>query len=316
MNIVVTDGYTLNAGDLSWESISLLGALTVYDRTPAALVEERCKEADIVVSNKVRFSSDILLQLPQLKCISVSATGFDIIDTSDAKKRGIVVCNVPAYGTASVSQHVFALLLELTNHVGLNSSSTRQGKWQQSPDWCYTERRIMELSGKIFGIVGFGNIGAQTAQIANAFGMKVIYYNPTQKESDIAEAKNLVPVFKESDVVSLHCPLKPDNIRFVNTELLQAMKPAAFFINTARGQLIQEADLAYALNQETIAGAALDALSSEPPSENNPLLSAKNCIITPHNAWMSKEARQRIMDVTKANIEAFLNGTPVNVVNK
>lgn len=314
MNIVVTDGYTLNAGDLSWESIAGLGALTVYDRTPAALIEERCKEADIVVSNKVPFSSDILSQLPQLKCIAVSATGFNIIDTSAAKKRGIVVCNVPAYCTASVSQHVFALLLELTNHVCLNSTSTRQGKWQQSADWCYTEKPIIELSEKTFGIIGFGNIGAQTARIAKAFGMKVIYYNPTQKESDIAEAKSLVSVFKESDAVSLHCPLKPDNAEFVNKELLKAMKPTAFLINTARGQLIQEADLTDALNKGVIAGAALDALSVEPPSENNPLLSAKNCIITPHNAWMSREARQRIMDVTKANIEAFLNGTPVNVV--
>ncbi|MEJ7677901.1 MAG: NAD(P)-dependent oxidoreductase [Segetibacter sp.] len=209
---------------------------------------------------------------------------------------------------------MFALLLELTNHVCLNSTSTRQGKWQQSADWCYTEKPIIELSEKTFGIIGFGNIGAQTARIAKAFGMKVIYYNPTQKESDIAEAKSLVSVFKESDAVSLHCPLKPDNAEFVNKELLKAMKPTAFLINTARGQLIQEADLTDALNKGVIAGAALDALSVEPPSENNPLLSAKNCIITPHNAWMSREARQRIMDVTKANIEAFLNGTPVNVV--
>lgn len=316
MNIVVADGYTLNAGDLSWEKIAQLGTLTIYDRTPAHLVEERCKEADIVLTNKVPFCSDTLLQLPKLKCICVLATGFNIIDTVCARERGIVVCNVPAYGTASVSQHVFALLLELTNHVCLNSTSTRQGKWQQSADWCYTEKRVIELSGKTFGIVGFGNIGAQTAQIAHAFGMKIIYYNPTQKESDIAEAGSLLSVFKQSDVVSLHCPMRPDNVEFVNKELLQVMKPTSFLINTARGQLIQEEDLAIALNHEVIAGAALDVLSAEPPADNNPLLSAKNCIITPHTAWMSREARQRIMDITKANVEAFINGNPVNVVSR
>lgn len=315
MKIVVTDGYTLNPGDLSWEQISNFGKLTIFDRTAPELITERCKDADIILTNKVPFTEEILADLPRVKLISVLATGYNVIDTAAAKERKIIVCNVPAYSTASVAQHTFALLLELTNHVGRNASSTAGGKWQQSEDFCFTEAPITELDGKIFGVVGFGNIGQQAARIAHAFGMRIIYYNPSEKETDLGESRSLEDLFSESDVVSLHCPLKEDNERFVNNDLLRNMKSSAVIINTARGQLINEKDLAEALNQNIIGGAALDVLSKEPPLPDNPLLKAKNCIITPHTAWMSKEARQRVMDVTAANIEAFLRRQPVNVVN-
>lgn len=316
MRIVITDAYPLNPGDLDWEMISTLGELTVYDRTPAELITERSKEADIILTNKVSFTRNILIELPQLKLINVLATGYDIIDIIAAKEKGITVCNVPAYGTASVAQHAFALLLELTNHAGKHAASTAAGKWQHSKDWCYTESPIMELSAKTFGIVGFGNIGQQTARIADAFGMNVIYCSAHKKETAIGQYADAETLFTESDVVSLHCPLRKDTFQFVNQHLLQLMKSAAFLINTSRGQLIQEQDLADALNNNGIAGAALDVLSAEPPHPDNPLLTAKNCIITPHNAWMSKEARQRILNATATNIQAFLNGAPVNVVNK
>lgn len=314
MNIVVTDGYTLNNGDLSWHALAQLGTLTVYDRTPADLIVPRCMDADIVLTNKVPFSRDTLAQLPQLQCICVLATGYNVIDTTAAKENGIVVCNVPGYGTASVAQHAFALLLELTNNVGLHSTTVRQGKWQHARDWCYTEKPIMELWGKTFGIIGLGSIGLQAAHIAAAFGMKVAFYNPSLKQGVKGEQKSLTSVFEESDVVSLHCPLKENNAGFVNYALLQKMKPTAYLLNTSRGQLIHEPHLARALDEGVIAGAALDVLSSEPPSENNPLLQARNCLITPHNAWMSKEARQRIMDITAQNITAFLKGMPANRV--
>lgn len=316
MVLIVTDAYPLNLGDLSWEGIAACGELVVYDRTPAELIIERCKEADIVLTNKVPFGIETLAALPQLKLINVLATGYDIIDTITAKEKGITVCNVPAYGTASVAQHAFALLLELTNHTARNAAFTAAGKWQQSNDWCYTEAPIMELSNKTFGIVGFGHIGQQAARIAYAFGMKVIYYSPHEKETTIGQYTDLKSLFAQSDIVSLHCPLKKDNNQFVNRHLLQLMKSTAFLINTSRGQLIQEHDLADALNNDTIAGAALDVLSSEPPKADNPLLTAKNCIITPHNAWMSKESRQRVMEITASNIDAFLKGAPENVVNK
>ena len=316
MKIVVTDGFTLNPGDISWEDIKTFGELTVYDRTPASLIIERCQEADIVLTNKVPFSKDTLAALPQLKLISVLATGYNVIDTAAAGSLGISVCNAPAYGTVSVAQHVFALLLELTNHVGRNARSTAEGKWQRSPDWCYTEAPVIELDGKTFGIVGFGHIGQKAAAIARAFGMQVIYYNPSQKQSAIGTQVDLATLFTTADFISLHCPLTSGNQGFVNAALLKTMKPTAMLINTARGQLINEEELAAALNAGTIAGAALDVLSKEPPVDGNPLLQAANCMVTPHNAWISREARQRIMTITAGNIAAFIKGQPVNVVNK
>lgn len=315
MKIVVTDGYTLNPGDISWEAVKVFGELDVHDRTPAALIAERCREADIVLTNKVPFTSETLTLLPRLKFIGVTATGYNVIDTKTARERGVPVSNVPGYGTASVAQHVFALLLELTNHVGRNAQSVAAGKWERAADWCYTEAPVMELTGKTFGIVGFGNIGQQTAAIAASFGMNIIYYNPREKKSTVGRQVTMEKVVEDSDVISLHCPFTATNNQFVNAALLKTMKPSALLINTARGQLINEKDLADALNQGIIAGAALDVLSKEPPSDGNPLLQAANCIITPHNAWISREARERIMSVTVSNIAAFIKGHPVNVVN-
>jgi len=316
MKIVVTDGYALNPGDLSWDPVMQFGELTIYERTPTDLVDERCKEADIVLSNKTPITRVIIERLTHLKLISVLATGYNVIDIEAARSKGVFVCNVPAYGTASVAQHAFALILLLTNHAALHADSVKKGEWQRSPDWGYAKKPLTELAGKTLGIVGMGNIGQQTARIANAFGMKVIYYSRHDKQTSLGEYKNINAVFSNSDFISLHCPLTPDNKEFVNKTMIQRMKPTAYLINTARGQLINENDLAGALNNNIIAGAALDVLSQEPPVDENPLLKAKNCVITPHNAWMTKEARQRIIDVTAGNIKSFLMGELKNVVNK
>lgn len=315
MNIVVADGYTLNPGDLSWNTIAPFGELTIYDRTSASEVVERCKAADIVLTNKVPFNNAAINHLPQLKLICVTATGYNIIDIAAARDNGITVCNVPAYGTASVAQQTFALILELTNHTGIHAASVANGEWETCKDFAYTKAPLTELAGKTLGIVGLGNIGAQVAKIAVAFGMNVLYNSATKKDTAIAKYADMQTLFAESDIVSLHCPLREDNHQFVNEALLQLMKPSAFLINTARGQLINEQDLADALNKGIIAGAGLDVLSAEPPSAYNPLLKAKHCIITPHIAWITKEARERIMNVTVKNIAAFLEGTPINKVN-
>jgi len=314
MNIVATDGYTLNPGDLSWDKIKTLGNLIVYDRTPVEQIAERCKNAEIVLTNKTPFSRETLDALPDLKLIAVTATGYNIVDVVAAKEKGIVVSNTPAYGTASVAQHVFALLLEWSNHVGKNAASTAAGKWQRSADWCFTEAPVTELDGKTLGIVGYGHIGKQAGRIGQAFGMKIVYNSPHPKATDPGQPVDIPTLFSTSDFISLHCPLTKDNGEFVNKALLATMKPSAILINTARGQLINEQDLADALNQGVIAGAALDVLSKEPPPDSNPLLKARNCIITPHNAWISKEARERIMEITIANLEAFLKNSPVNRV--
>lgn len=314
MKIVVTDGYTLNPGDMQWDGIEQMGELKVYDRTSPELIIERCKDADILVINKTPLRKETLESLPKLKMIAVTATGYNIIDTAAAKEKDIIISNVPGYGTPSVAQHVFALLLELTNHVGFHNQSTAKGEWQRSKDWSYTLMPVKELSGKIFGIIGLGNIGQQVARVAIAFGMKVIYFNPGKRNFETAIPADLPTVFKEADVVSLHCPLKPDNNQFVNKDLLSSMKKTAFLINTARGQLINEADLTDALNNGVIAGAGLDVLSVEPPVNINPLFKAKNCIITPHIAWISREARERIMNTTIKNLKAFIEGKPINVV--
>ncbi|MDX2045427.1 MAG: D-2-hydroxyacid dehydrogenase [Chitinophagaceae bacterium] len=314
MQIVITDGFTLNAGDLDWEPLRTFGELKIYDRTATELITERCKRAEIILTNKVPFSSETIEQLPGLKLISVLATGYNVIDVKATREKNITVCNVPAYGTASVAQHTIALLLELSNHTGIHTASVKNGDWEKSADWCYTKAPVIEWAGKTMGIVGLGNIGRQVALIAAALGMKIIYNSSTDKRSGPGTFTDLKTLFAESDVISLHCPLK-DNAGFVNKNLLQLMKKTSFLINTARGQLINEQDLADALNNNGIAGAALDVLSKEPPASDNPLLRARNCFITPHHAWMSREARQRIMDTTVRNIEAYLKGAPVNVVN-
>lgn len=315
MKIVITDGYTLNPGDLSWDPIASFGELVLYDRTPAHLVTERCSDADIVLTNKTPFPATVIQELPQLKLIGVTATGYNVIDVKAARGHNITVCNVPAYGTASVAQHTIALLLELTNQTGVHAASVAAGEWVKATDWCYSKTPITELAGKTMGIIGWGHIGQQTARIAQAFDMDLLYYTPTKKENAFAAYRSLQELFAQSDVITLHCPLTANNAGFVNNELLQLMKSTAFLINTSRGQLIDEQHLADALNQGRIAGAALDVLSTEPPAADNPLLSARHCLITPHNAWISKEARQRIMNITTGNIRAFLQQQPVHVVN-
>lgn len=316
MKIVVTDGYALNPGDLSWDPIRQFGEVKVYDRTSPPEIFERCRDADIILGNKTEFNKDNIGRLHTVKLISVLATGYNVIDVNAAKNKGIIVCNVPAYGTASVAQHTFALILDLSNKISLHTTSVANGEWQQCPDYSYSKKPLIELAGKTLGIVGFGNIGQQTAKLAVAFGMKVIYNSRHDRHSPIAKLKDLQTIFTESDFISLHCPLTETNREFVNKELLQLMKPTAFIVNTARGQLINETDLAVALNEDLIAGAALDVLSIEPPDDSNPLLKAKNCLITPHNAWSTREARQRIMDETVENIHTFLKGHPRNIVNK
>jgi glycerate dehydrogenase len=314
MNIVVIDGHTLNPGDLSWEKIAALGNLTIYDRTAPAEMAERCRGAEIVITNKAPLTAAILEQLPKLKMIAVTATGYNIIDTVAARKKDIIVSNVPAYGTASVAQHAFSLILELTNHIGANSASVAAGQWQKAPDWCYTVAPVRELEGKTLGIIGYGNIGQRMSIIAQAFGMKVLYYSPGDKPWTPDERADLPTLFACSDVISLHAPLTADNEKFVNKGLLSKMKSTAIIINTARGPLIDEQDLAEALNAGKIAGAGLDVLSVEPPTDANPLLKAKNCLITPHMSWISREARERIMEMTVANIAAFLDGSVINRV--
>lgn len=313
MNIVIVDAYTLNPGDLSWDKISELGDIQIYDRTEDDQLLERCIDADIILTNKMAFNKELMEKLPKLKLIAVTATGYNIIDIEAASEREICVCNVPDYGTDSVAQHTFALILELANRVGKHSASVAEGKWEECEDFSYALTPLFELKGKSLGLIGFGSIGKRTAEIARVFGMNVSYYTPNKKATNLAEYKSLEAIFTESDFVSLHLPLKSDNKEFVNKDFLGLMKPGSYLINTARGQLINEQDLANALNSRQLAGAGLDVLSEEPPSINNPLLRAKNCIITPHNAWMSKEARIRIMETTFENINGFLGG---NVINK
>lgn len=314
MKIVIVDAYTLNPGDLSWDKISKLGDIQVYDRTEYAQLVERCLDADIVLTNKKAFSKATMEKLPKLKMLAVTATGYNIIDLDAAKERGIYVCNVPDYGTDSVAQHTFALILEFANQIGKHAASVANGEWESCADFSYTLTPIFELKGKSLGLVGFGSIGKRTAEIARVFGMNVSYHTPNKKDTDLAEYKSLEAIFSESDFVSLHLPLKSDNKEFVNKDLLGLMKAESYLINTSRGQLINEQDLADALNSGKLAGAGLDVLSAEPPAENNPLLKTKNVFITPHNAWMSKEARVRIMEITFQNVKGFLEGNVINSV--
>lgn len=319
MKIVVLDGYTLNPGDLAWDGLKGLGDLTVYDRTPADKVVERANGAEVVFTNKTPMGEDVLNRLPSLKFIGVLATGYNIVNTEVAKEKGIIVANVPGYGTTSVVQMTFALLLELCLHVQQHSHAVMEGKWAASADWCFWDYPLVELAGKTIGIIGFGRIGQQVGDVATAFGMHIIGNSRTQ--TDQSHRKNFkwadVPqLLEQSDVVSIHCPLLPETQGLINRESLKQMKKSAFLLNTSRGPIIVDEDLADALNNEVIAGAGIDVLSVEPPSKENPLFKAKNCIITPHIAWATKEARRRLMDITVDNLTAFINGAPVNVVNK
>lgn len=319
MKIVILDGYTLNPGDLSWDGLKALGNVEVYDRTPVDKVVERADGAEIVFTNKTPVGEEALNQLPSLKFIGVLATGYNIVNTEVAKQRGVVVSNVPGYGTASVVQLTFALLLELCLRVQRHSDGVMEGRWAASKDWSFWDYPLVELSGKTMGIIGFGTIGQGVGDVATAFGMQVIGASRTR--TDQSHRKNFrwaeVPeLLQQSDVVSIHCPLTPETKKLLNKDTLQLMKPSAFLVNTSRGPIIVDEDLANALNNGVIAGAGIDVLSVEPPPKDNPLFGAKNCIITPHIAWATKESRARLMDTTVKNLQAYLNGNPVNVVNK
>ncbi len=314
---VVLDGYALNPGDLSWAALESLGNVTVYDRTPAALVPERVQNANIVLTNKALVSADTILQSPSLRYIGVMATGYNVVDVKAARNRGIPVCNVPAYSTASVAQLTFALLLELAQGVGMHAAGIREGEWARSADFSYWKQPLTELQGKTFAIIGFGQIGQAVARIAMAFGMQVIvsHKHPERDKMEGVTFTDQAACFRYGDVVSLHCPLNEQNREFVNAGLLATMKPSAFLINTSRGPLINENDLAAALNAGQLAGAGLDVLSIEPPQANHPLFSARNCLITPHIAWATVEARKRLMEKSVNNVKAFLEGRPENIVN-
>lgn len=316
MRIVVLDGQTLNPGDLSWDELKALGECEIFERSSGAEIVERSRDADAVLTNKVPLSRETLNQLPRLGYIGVTATGFNIVDVAAARELGVAVANVPAYGTASVAQATFALLLELTNRAGHHAQTVRDGRWSACPDFCYWDFPLVELAGLKLGIVGYGRIGRQVGAIGRAFGMEVLAApSRSNKGFDGAHIMPLEALLAESDVVSLHCPLTPETQGIINRERLSQMKRSAFLLNTSRGPLIVEQDLADALNSGQIAGAGLDVLSVEPPAKDNPLFSAKNCFITPHQAWATRAARQRLMNVTVENLRAFLAGQPSNIVN-
>ena len=320
MKIVVLDGYTENPGDLSWTELEKLGQLTVYDRTAyeeSPLIAQRIGDAEVIVTNKTPISQQTLEQCPNLKLIAVLATGYNVIDCAAARMKGIPVVNVPTYGTASVSQYSIALLLEICHHIGHHDQSVHAGNWANNADWCYWDYPLIELEGKTMGIIGFGRIGQAEGRIARALGMRVLAYDlyPSDSGRAIGEYVDLDTLYRQSDVISLHCNLTPENTGMINKDSIAKMKDGVILINNARGQLIDEQDVADALNSGKLAAAGLDVVYTEPIREDNPLLKAKNCIITPHISWAPKESRQRIMDVTAENIRAFLAGHPQNVVN-
>lgn len=320
MKIVVLDGYTENPGDLSWDELAKLGDVTVYDRTSYVedpIIAERIGDAEVVITNKTPISRRTFDACPSIKYIAVLATGYNVIDIAYAKEKGICVSNVPVYGTRSVSQFAIALLLEVCHHIGHHSDTVYAGKWENCADWCYWDYPLIELAGKTYGLLGCGNIGVHTAEIARALGMRVITYDarPTEAGRKVAEYVELDELFAQSDILGLQMPLFPFNTGIINKENIAKMKDGVIIINNSRGQMVVEQDLADALNSGKVAAAGLDVVSTEPIRGDNPLLKAKNCIITPHMSWGAKESRQRIMDCTEANVRSFLEGDPQNVVN-
>lgn len=315
MKIVVLDGYCLNPGDLDWNALKKLGDVEIYDRTPANLTIERAKDAEILLTNKTVLNAENMSQLPKLKYIGVLATGYNVVDLKYTNEHSIVVTNIPAYGTASVAQMVFALILNITNSVEHHSNLVRNGAWTRSIDFCFWDRPQIELAGKTIGLVGLGHTGMATAKIALAFGMKVIAVTSKSNLPEGIRSVSYSELWRQSDIVSLHCPLCDNNRHLINAEVLNQIKPTAILINTGRGPLIDEQALADALNAGKIMASAVDVLSTEPPKADNPLLTAKNCYITPHIAWATIEARQRLMDIAIGNVKAFIDGNPVNVVN-
>ena len=318
MKIVVLDGFTLNPGDLSWDGLKQFGEVVVYDRTPQEMVVERAKDAEVIYTNKTMIDEKVLNGLSKLKYIGVLATGYNVVDTEAARKKNVIVTNVPGYSTASVAQMTFALILELTQHAQRHSDAVISGKWSNSPYYCFWDYPLIELAGKTIGIIGYGNIGSKVGEIATAFGMKII--GSKRVHSDMSHLHNFrwaeIPeLMQQSDVVTVHCPLTPETNWMINKASLRLMKRSAFFINASRGPIMVDEDVADALNNDVIAGAGLDVVSIEPPQQDNPLFKAKNCIITPHIAWATIEARERLMNITVGNLAAFLSGKPVHVVN-
>ena len=317
MQIVVLDGHTLNPGDLSWDDLEQLGTCQIFDRSRLEEVVPRASDAEVVLVNKVVLSSEIIGQLPKLKYIGVLATGHNVVDAQAARQRGVPVANVPIYGTQSVAQMVFAHVLHLTQRVSYHAGTVAEGRWTACQDFCYWDYPLVELAGLTMGIVGFGRIGRATADLALAFGMKVLAFDPVPPAAaaEGVEIVELDEIFRQSDVVSLHCPLTPETQQLVNRDRLALMKPSALLINTSRGPLIDQQALGEALSSGGIAGAGLDVLSVEPPPPDNPLLHTKNCFVTPHIAWATRAARQRLLRTVVENVRAFLDGRPQNVVN-
>lgn len=319
MKLVVLDGYTENPGDLSWDALRRFGELTVYERTSddQSEVAERIKGADIVVANKTPIRAEVINSTGALKYITILATGYDIVDVAAARARGIPVSNVPSYGTAAVAQFAIAMLLEICHHVAHHSETVHAGRWESCDDWCYWDYPLIELAGKTMGIIGFGRIGQQTGRIAKALGMHILATGsrPTDAGREIADYVELDELLARSDVISLHCPLFPSTRGIISRENIARMKDGVILLNNSRGALVDEQALADALNSGKVYAAGLDVVSTEPIRGGSPLLKAKNCFITPHISWAPKEARERIMDCTVKNIEAFLDGKPVNVVN-
>ena len=320
MKIVILDGYTENPGDLSWDELGKLGELTVYERTPVddeAEIIRRIGDAEVVFTNKTPISRAVIDACPGMKFISMLATGYNVVDYVYAHEKGIPVTNVPSYGTASVAQFAIAMLLEICHHVAHHSQTVHDGKWASSIDWCYWDYPLIELDGKTMGIIGFGRIGQQTGKIARALGMNILAYDSVESDSGraIGTYTDLDTVLSQSDVIALHCPLFPDTQGIINKDTIARMKDGVIILNNSRGPLIVEQDLTDALNSGKVFAAGLDVVSTEPIRGDNPLLGAKNCIITPHISWAPKESRQRIMDCAVANVKAYQAGTPINVVN-
>jgi glycerate dehydrogenase len=317
MKIVILDGYTENPGDLSWDELKKLGELAVYDRTPRDKIAERIGNAEAVILNKAPVTKETLAACKNIKYIGVLATGYNIVDCDAAKARGIVVTNIPTYGTDAVGQFAIALLLEICHHIGHHDQEVKKGRWEQNPDWCFWDHPLIELAGKTLGIIGFGRIGQTTGRIAKAMNMNVIAYDEQLTDSGkaIADYVSLDDLFARSDVIALHCPLFPSTQGIINKNTIAKMKDGVIILNNSRGPLVVEQDLADALNSGKVYAAGLDVVSTEPIKGDNPLLKAKNCVITPHISWAPKESRQRLMDIAVNNLRAFIDGKPVNVVN-
>ena len=316
MKIVVLDGHTLNPGDLSWDKLNQLGDVIIYDRTEPGCVLERARSADIVLVNKTVLNREIIEKLHNLKYIGILATGYNVVDLDAAEEKNIIVTNVPNYSSNSVAQLVFAFILEFCNHVGEHGNSTKNGEWFNSKDFCYWKYPIMELNGKNIGIIGYGNIGKKVALLAEAYGMNIMIYSKSKVENPNLNQVTLQELLTKSDFITIHCPLNQETRGLINVDSLGMMKSSAYLINTSRGPIINEKDLAFALDAHSIAGAGLDVISIEPPKENNALFLAKNCIITPHIGWASKESRGRLLDIAMENIKGFIDGKFQNVIHR